>query len=297
MLGIEWRYDLKLGLVSSYFNPCGFRKIRQNVQTFVDGLGADRKRLTIVELRLDDDEPLEIDDVRILTIIGKRPDNYLWQKECLLNYGIRKLSDEYDCAAWLDADITFGTPDWIKKAERALDQYAVVQLFNWASYLNRKGKFEYQRPGVMFKAQTGFTNKSCYGLAWAGRRSHVEDELIDWCVTGNADTFMVEGWMGIDSYTGNRASGPMLRLYKEWCKAQFLGESVGFINGQVTHLFHGSLENRRYGFRNRLLRDKQFDPLKDIERDKDGVLYRWTDRNPYLRDEVVKWFKSRKEDE
>lgn len=283
-----------IGLVAAYFNPCGFERPRLNCLRFVESLGELRERLTIVELVLDQDRYLEIPGVNMIYVKGKRPAHFMWQKEALLNYGMTKVPQEFDCVAWLDSDIKFESKDWITRAETALEQYAVVQLFSVGNHLDKRGRLAYNREGVIYHARTAeFSNRTDYGLAWAGRRFHVENKLIDWCITGNADTFMAEGWLGLPAT--KRSSRPMYAAYQNWMDGNILQDRVHYIDGEVTHFYHGRKENRRYSFRTQLLIQHNFDPTKDIIRD--GEIYKWSGRNPNLENGVIQWFRERREDE
>lgn len=73
------------------------------------------------------------------------------------------------------------------------------------------------------------------------------------------------------------------------------GLKVGFVEGDVHHLWHGQRANRRYTTRHRILNRHLFDPWADIGLDRFGALH-WTSRKPELHAEVREYFASRKED-
>ena len=288
---------MRLGLVTCYFNPCRCNRIVENYYRFVEGLGDYKHRLTTVALQLDNDD-LHIHGPEIVTLRGHRPHYFLWQKEALLNHAMKLVPVCFNAIAWLDADILFpNSKSWLKDAEELLERYTIIQLFKKVRYLDQLGRFDSWREGVVYKANQGeFTNHSAYGLGWAGRRDIIENFLLDWCVTGNADTFMAEAWLG--KMSKKRSSDAMYKEYVKWAEEQFAHTNgrVGYVNGEVYHLYHGHRKNRKYGYRNRLLQENGFDPFTHLERDGNG-LWRWKDTTGKIPRDVMRWFEDRKDDE
>src|SRR6186713_1235897 len=103
---------MKLGFVACFFNPCRFTRPIENYQRFVEGLGKYKHRLTTVELVLDDD-PKQLNGTEVIHVHGRRPDHFIWQKECLLNFAMLQLPKQFDAIAWLDGDVIFTDPKWV----------------------------------------------------------------------------------------------------------------------------------------------------------------------------------------
>jgi glycosyltransferase involved in cell wall biosynthesis len=88
--------------------------------------------LTTVELALGDRhfEVTHHDNPRDLQL---RSDTILWQKEDLLNAGIRHLTSRTDpdaeYIAWIDSDVIFTRPDWATETVHLLQTYDVVQMW------------------------------------------------------------------------------------------------------------------------------------------------------------------------
>jgi hypothetical protein len=70
---------------------------------------------------------------------------------------------------------------------------------------------------------------------------------------------------------------------------------VGYIAGRALHLWHGALEDRRYGARDRALEPFGFDPFLDIAQDPSGG-WRWSSPKPALHAFVRRYFEARNED-
>lgn len=75
--------------------------------------------------------------------------------------------------------------------------------------------------------------------------------------------------------------------------------NVGFVPGLITHYWHGDKKHRKYVERWDVLKETQFDPLKDLIRDNQG-LYRlnmtYGRRSERLRDKLRQYFRQRNED-
>jgi hypothetical protein len=76
-------------------------------------------------------------------------------------------------------------------------------------------------------------------------------------------------------------------------------KNIGYVPGLITHNWHGSKKNRKYVERWDVLVKNQFDPVKDLIRDNQG-LYRLNmahgERSIRLRDDIRRYFRQRSED-
>jgi hypothetical protein len=85
--------------------------------------------------------------------------------------------------------------------------------------------------------------------------------------------------------------------YRHWAAGfhDSVRGNVGFVAGDVLHLWHGRSEDRRYRERNAGLRRFQFDPATDIALDANGA-WRWNSDKPELHAYVRDYFAGRRED-
>jgi hypothetical protein len=292
---------MKLAIVTSYFNPCGYHRLYQNIRRFIDGLGGATERLHVSALSIVNPLPETLPGTAFDELLdngmhayyfsGKRPEHMLWQKERMLNYAIANLPAEYDAVAWVDADVLFQDSGWVEQAEVMLADFPVIQLFKLCNHLEPSGRVEQTRPAVVHSHQKG----AAWGMAWAARREVLADGLLDWLITGAGDAFMADAWLRYHRPNA-RMSSAMASLYRPWAEKQgrITGGRVHHLPGTIDHLWHGAMENRRYEHRNRLLTRCQFDPLSDIVAD--GPLYRWANPSGGLATEVIEWFEQRLED-
>lgn len=280
----------KIGIVTSFFNPCKYKSLRNNVYSFVNGLGKLSERLTLVALEFDKEDTLKGLDYYFVE--GSKPKNLLWQKECLLNIAIQNLPKEYNAVAWVDADILFDNQKWITDAEKALQTHQVVQLFNRCTYLKKDGSSDFTRDGIVAR----YNNGSAWGMAWAARREIVQDGLLDWAINGSGDAWMADAWFNKRTRHYGYSEG-MIRSYIPWMRKQrsLVTQPVGYIHHTIRHLYHGTFKNRNYQYRNQLLVDHRFDPATDLI--KENEIYAWRNPKSPLAAQLMKWFKDRKEDE
>ena len=143
------------------------------------------------------------------------------------------------------------------------------------------------------------------GGAWAFRREALDQVggLLDCCILGSADSLMAFGILGkVREYIAGDGYAPgyvnELVAWEDRAVSAFR-RNIGVVRGGVTHYWHGDMNDRRYGLRNRILRENAFDPRRDLKRDTQG-LWRLHDdgseRFVKLRDDLRSYFAGRNED-
>ena len=113
-----------LWAITCYFNPIGYRRRLENYRIF-----RQRLKLPLVAVELSFDGAFELRPVDADILVQLCGPAVLWQKERLLNVALKSLPASCDKVAWLDCDILFENDDWIERAKKALDEFAVVHLF------------------------------------------------------------------------------------------------------------------------------------------------------------------------
>jgi len=292
----------KLVVITSYFNPCGYNRIRENYDRFAEGMRNDGAELLTVEMALDDD-PYQLSSQCRLR--GRRDHHQLWQKERLLNHAIENLSDDVDAVAWIDCDIQFLNRNWVEETKRALETLHVVQLFEDCYTQLPSGKIEPMKPSTGFAYATGLRDfhdvrKYHPGYAWAGRFEWLKEiGLMQTHLTGGADCLMLAGFTGCSMLMDSQLNPELLNESRKWSVEAFdrIRGAFGYVPGSILHLYHGSRKNRRYWERHRYL--AEFDPQTDIE--VEDELLRWTDHalttKPEMVAKVAGYFAERKEDD
>jgi hypothetical protein len=273
--------------------------------------------LVTVELSFDGRFELATGDADIL--VQLHGGDVMWQKERLLNVALQRLPSACDTVAWLDCDVIFERDDWAAQARRALENRALVQLFEERHDLPPDADLDTLASwsadptawSVMRRLATGHVGpealrgneliirfQSCIGLAWASRREVLEaHRLYDATIVGAGDKANVLAALGMaeTAVLGLEMNSRRAEHYLAWARpfAATVQRRVGHIRGRIFHLWHGDLADRGYTRRQALL--GTFDPFTDVAVDAQGS-WRWSSHKPHLHAAVRRYFESRRED-
>jgi hypothetical protein len=297
--------------VTSFFNPANYRSRLENYSFFRDALERNGVTLYTVEGYFKGSSPtlppLERTTSLELSCV-------LWHKERLLNLLIASLPRQYTKIAWLDCDVIFANPRWHESASEFLESSAVVQCFSEMLQL-RPGK-RHPQPGdpslpgfvkgVADGATLGDSGIGVHGrsgYAWAARREFLDKVgLLDTCILGGADHLMAHAFSGAgwDDPCILRESGGLYSRFidfQRWFERArpFLDAHCHHVPGLVMHLWHGTLVDRRWKSRRRILTASNFDPAQDIGVAENGS-WRWTTDKPVMHEAVRQYFYQRRED-
>ena len=305
----------ELWAITAYFNPAHYERRLANYRTFRKHLAVP---LVAVEVSFDDPFQLVRDDADIL--IQLRGKDAMWQKERLLNIALGALPPSCTKVAWLDSDVVFQNDRWAELAGRRLDEVAILQLFRYAWYLPKEApvdRFETDdaetaRLSIASLSSSGVPasiwstterlhhSPPAVGLAWAARRDLLERHgFYDACIIGGGDRALIAAADGSTAeLTASRhMAGAFERHYLCWAEPfrNDFRNASGFIEGDVFHLWHGSLRNRAYKNRHEGLRRFDFDPSRDIALDDNGT-WRWASDKHEMHAFVRDYLMSRRED-
>jgi len=304
----------RLWAITSYFNPLWSKNRLINYRSFRANL---EPPLLTVEWSVDGRFELVESDADVLIQLSS-PD-LLWQKERMLDLGLRALPDGVDFVAWLDCDIIFERPGWPALAQRELESSSVVQLFSRCVYRGPDGNSDEdaalsivqlarQRDDhAMFERLWGRPKAGgprrdrLTGLAWAGRLELLERHgFYDACVFGAGDRAFACATFGQHRLAAQAwlRTPQQRRHYFAWADAfaDELGGQVGLVEGDIIHLWHGTLENRQHRVRHAAAERHHFDPDTDIAIDPETGLWRWASPKPELHEAVADFFDARQED-
>lgn len=287
---------MKLAIITPFYNPCGYSRIRNNHFEFAQQFEAwgMRENLFTIELILDEDEGVGAD----MVYHGERPKHCLWQKETMINAAVSQLHTDYDAVAWIDGDIIFEDASWVKKLEAKLQTHRIVQLFEYADLLGPDRNPILHRKGVVACKHQGTNAQGAWGMAWAARRDAFVS--LPWMfIAGGGDVYAAKAFMGMTLPSFGHASN-LTREYKAWASQQKVRtmKEVSYVPQRIAHLFHGQRANRRYMYRDTLLQRHRFEPHKDVIRDAQNAFATnsWSHTESALSREVRTWFTQRKED-
>jgi len=304
-----------LYVITVVSNPLRYRSRYKLYREFAERIHAAGATLITVEAAFAD-RPYEVTHKDNPHHVQVRTKNELWNKENLINIGLQHLPEDWEYVAWIDADVLFARPDWVKETIHQLHHYQVVQLFSETididDNFNRitsngsipmKGMvYQYHKTGVILNDYNKHSGHC--GYAWAATRHAMEviDGLIDFSIVGSGDFQMACGFMDdIRRSVSYPCSPEYINALVEWGeKAKKLRRNIGYVHGLLIHNYHGKKSNRSYGTRWKILVDNQYNPYTDLRKDWQGLNYLvddGSDRYISLRDELKDYFRSRDEDE
>lgn len=296
-----------LWVITSFFNPAGYRRRVLNFRRFRAAL---QVPLAAVELSFDGRWELTEQDADKLVRVTDG--DMLWQKERLLNFAVTQLPPECEYVAWIDADMLMQDPDWPQQTIDALTTVPVVQLFSTVRHLSGS---EGITPCTVASASSaaaavldgsppseivGTMNTYAHGNGLAARRELLERHgLYDSCVIGGGDSALLGGAYGVHDVIADcwQMSPAQRDHYTRWATgfhADVKGQ-VGALAGEIHHLWHGDLKDRRYALRHGDLQAHRFDPYLDVRPGLDGA-WRWASDKPGLHTLLRDYFQNRRED-
>jgi hypothetical protein len=298
----------RLCIITSFFNPCGYRSRVKNFEIFANSLTRSGVMWRGIECAFGT-APFTLPEYE--TVYRVRSKSVLWQKERLLNLLIDRLPDYYTKVAWVDADILFSNPSWIVDTCDTLDDFAIVQPFVEAARLGSTGLeigdgsermpsfaylYHHDPDGVLGPT---YWNHGHTGYAWAARRDCLDRHgLYDACLSGTGDHLMAHAFVG--DWLPNCIGIGIDRAYHhfvDWCNKVYprVRARLGFTEGVAFSLWHGPEEARGYYNAVALLRDVSFDPWSDIALGPTGC-WEWSSERPSLHDWARSYFVRRQDD-
>ena len=251
--------------VACYFNPVGWKSLRQNYIRFVRDMKNWDIPLFVAEVAFEDQE--FVDPNAFMKLRANRS-HILWQKERLLNELVTRLPAQYTKIAWIDADVLFLDTHWVELTCCALDNYPVVQLWgNWY-HSDGNGTLHECYGSIGHLGNNYMTAGGHPGGAWGAHRSIFP--LYDAHILGGGDSIAIESWVGMtSSFTVDNMEPHFKSHYQQWSAKAFnkVRGRVTALPCGATHLYHGSRTNRRYASRWEILRDGEYDPKVSIKID------------------------------
>ena len=231
----------------------------------------------------------------------------IWHKENMINLGVKYLlPSDWKAFAWIDADIEFENYSWALDTLKILNGCKdVVQLFSHAVDMDKdKNNLQiFTGFGYSFSKQKTYTSKgSNYwhpGFAWAITRNAYEKMggIYDKGVLGSGDNIMalsfinkVKNVLNVDYHQDYKNS--IFNFQKNASKLR-----LGYTPGVIRHYYHGTKQNRKYTERWQILIKHKYSPLEHITYNKSGVMIPTKKFSDEFKEDILNYFKERKEDE
>jgi hypothetical protein len=242
-----------------------------------------------------------------------RTDSEIWIKENLINLAEKRLLPrgwKYLC--WDDTDIDHRNPDWAQETLHELQHFPVLQPWRDSIDVGPTGGVIAHRKSFGFldwegvdqnpripRGYSGHPQWGHTGYSWACTRQWWEQSggLIDFGILGAADWYMAWAMIGKVDLAISKDSNPNFkRLLHEWQERtiRVTKKHVGYTPGRIEHHYHGTRGNRKYDTRHRVLVEHDFDPVRDLVRDPQG-LYKLYNK-PDLEHAIMHYNRYRSED-
>jgi hypothetical protein len=279
-----------LAVIIPFFNPTKSFRIIQNVLLSTSLLRAGNIPFFIAELSTDDTPFIFPSNDNVFQY---RTSSYMFYKENLFAAAEKRIPESFTKLLLIDSDILFGAKDWYDQLSKSLDTIQVIQPFHTAHWLNASFSPFAKRNSVLLK--DAFEKHT--GFAWAFQRNwYKENGIFEYALIGGGDSLFYY-----------RAQNIILEKFHESYIADFNDlkliekPSIGFLNVDVYHLFHGALSNRQYDIRHKVLgnflKSRGVEKLSTmVERNDDGI-FEWA---PTYREEcnklLLSYFNSRNDD-
>jgi len=282
-----------LATVTTFYNPEKYENPLRNYRLFREGLTVPDEDLYTVELSFDGE--WQIPGRNVYRLRGG-PKNVMWQKERLINYAVERLPRRYDTVAWLDCDLLFDDADWPRQSMDRLKSNRAVQLFSEIEYTDHDLKPTFTNTSFSKNVAGGLLGKVVApGGAWAMSRDLFP--IPDRHVAGGGDGYLTYPMFGYHhDFFRDQMSNRMLDSYDANANKilKNISSRAGYLDGKVTHLFHGSRKNRQYADRTTYLQAGDFDPLRDV-RVRRGLL-EWATPKFGMHKRIADYFRDRDED-
>jgi len=303
--------DSDLAVVTCHFNPCHYKRRVENYRLFREGIKRARVPLLTIELAFGDDA-FELSEFPEVLQIRTSRSNIMWQKERLLNIGIKKLIKEnYKKIAWFDADILFESNDWPKRISKLLDKHEVCHVFSEVEkFSNENDKGIIAKSSVLHYYKTGelkLKKEIDGGHGWAANSKILNKfGLYDKAILGGGDTLIFLACYFYNYHTKTEImkskhlssflSQDLIADYLIWARkwGWEVRGNVGFLDEKIKSLYHGSVINREYIDRLKIFKKYIFFPRSDLGLDENQIYYL---KDKSMSGDLMRYFFSRKEDE
>jgi hypothetical protein len=291
----------ELAVLTTYYNFCNYQSIKDNYRIFSESIDKLGIPLYTAEVILNSSSAPQ---ALAGNIYRYETGSYIWYKENLINILIKKLPPEIKYVAWVDSDILFDNPNWPEELCGTLEEYPVVQPFTTSVRLDKRGNLNSVGTSVPYWLKYKDSEEVAplsRGFAWAARREIIEKYLLhDKHIMGGGDSFFIfalYGWWEDQLIKGDLYPKGLVDDFLEFAIPlhEEIKGNVGYIPGNIRHLWHGERSNRNYWERIYMLKVCEFDPRSDLIYRPDGLL-EWKDKDGLLQKSVEFYFKNRKED-
>ncbi len=275
----------------AFFSPSLSKNLLNNYNTIISKLSQANIPNFTIELSYNNKFIIENSFVKVIS------KSVMFHKENLWNVLANKIPSKFRKLIFLDADIVFTNPNWYEETSNRLEEFDVIQPFEYAIWQGKYGNLEMSNPcSAQF---IGLNDKldfsKCHpGFAWAMNRTIFSDMggFFENQVLGAGDALFAmalnKNKLSVGDY-GYHSS--LINNYNKYLEnVSNLDVSVDYLEYcNAIHLYHGSIDNRNY-------ENKKYPKNIQLIKRKDGIL-EWNSNNIKENNRIMQnYFNSRKED-
>ncbi|RLV10153.1 hypothetical protein CTZ27_02680 [Streptomyces griseocarneus] len=264
----------------------------------------------------------DLDETDADILIRLKGGDIMWQKERLLNVALEAVPETCQAVAWLDCDVLLPDPDWARRSLAKLDESVLVQPFSWAC--EAQTPRDADAPAATSRTATRPSFAARYareelspeeirtwrigddpmpihcGYAWVGRADLLRRHgFYDASIIGGGTRESATAAIGEVEAAGlcHPRSRAQLDHFLAWAHkwSSAIDGHIGYVEGELMHLWHGETADRGYGKRYSILTEHDFDPCVDIALTESGC-WRWDTPKEKLHEQVTRYFTARHED-
>jgi hypothetical protein len=216
------------------------------------------------------------------------------------------LPKNYKAFAWVDADIEFESNTWATDTLKLLNgSKDIVQLFSHCVDMDSKEETMSIKSSAGYQYSKGNQYRSSGndywhpGYAWAITRKAYEKigGLYEVAILGSGDFVMLMSLLNKGLLSLNANNSIQYKKTVEEFQKKISSLRFGYVPGIIRHYFHGSKANRKYTERWKILVEHHYQPDLHITKDEKGLLIPTTEFPEKLKEDIMKYFWERNEDE
>jgi hypothetical protein len=298
--------EKKLNVIVVISNPCLYTTRYKLFNEFIKRLDEDEYiEVFVVEL-IYKNQKFIVTDSKNKNHLQLKCDVPIWHKENMINLGVKLLPTKWKAFAWIDADIEFENNSWALDTLKVLNgSKDIIQLFSHCIDMNKDETTIqiFNSFGYNFCKNKKYSTKGLDywhpGYAWAITRKAYEKMggIYDKGVVGSGDNIialsLINNTKSFLSYNYHTDYKQSIIYYQEVSKTLRLG----YVPGIIRHYFHGTKKNRKYTERWQILIKHQYSPEKHLMYNELGLLVPTPECPTEFLDDIMNYFKERKEDD
>ena len=298
----------KLNVIIVVSNPCLYATRYKLFNEFIKRIDLEEENvnLFIVEMIYAGQKYI-VTDKNNKNHLQLKTETPIWHKENMVNLAVKYLlPSSWKAFAWVDADIEFDNNTWAIDTLKILNgSKDIVQLFSHCVDMNKDETNInlFNSFGYSFSKNKKYSLRgSDYwhpGFAWAITRKAYEKigGIYDKGVLGSGDNVIalsvinkVKNVLNYDYHDDYKNS---ILEYQEKIKCLRLG----YVPGVIRHYYHGEKKNRKYTERWQIIIKNKYSPLKHLKYDSIGILVPTEEFSEEFKNDIMNYFRERKEDE